>query len=60
MGGRREVGIISHRLVTSRDLKQERLFFRWNVSTFLQVVIGSSFGAIPFCFIVKGGHGSWL
>ena len=28
MGGRREVSIISHRPVTSSDLKLERLFFR--------------------------------
>ena len=27
MGGRREVGIVSHRPVTSSDLKQERSFF---------------------------------
>jgi len=27
MGGRREVSILSHRPVTSSDLKQERLFF---------------------------------
>ena len=27
MGGRREVGIVSHRPVSSSDLKQERSFF---------------------------------
>ena len=59
MGGRRRVSVISHRPVTSRDLKQKRSFFRGNVSTFLQLVVGSSFGAISFCFVVKDGHGSW-
>ena len=59
MGGRREVSIISHRPVTSKDLKQERSFFCGSVSTFLQLVVGSSFGAISFCFVVKGGHDSW-
>ena len=39
MGGRREVSVISHRPVTSSDLKHERLFFRGNVSTFLQLVV---------------------
>ena len=38
MGGRREVSILSHRPVTSSDLKQERLFFRESVPTFLQLV----------------------
>ena len=39
MGGRREVSIISHRPVTSSDLKHERLFyFCESVSTFLQLV----------------------
>ena len=28
MGGRRDVSVISHRPVTSSDLKHERLFFR--------------------------------
>ena len=39
MGGRREVSILSHRPVTSSDLKQEWLFFRESVSTFLQLVV---------------------
>ena len=39
MGGRREIIIISHRPVTNSDLKQERSFFRWSVSTFLQLVV---------------------
>ena len=39
MGGRREVSVISHRPVTSSDLKHERLFFRGSVSTFLQLVV---------------------
>ena len=39
MEGRREVSIISHRPVTSSDLKHERLFyFCESVSTFLQLV----------------------
>ena len=37
--GRREVSILSHRPVTSSDLKQDRLFFRESVSTFLQLVV---------------------
>ena len=40
MGGRREVGIVSHRPVTSSDLQQERsFFFCLSVSTFLQLVV---------------------
>ena len=39
MGGRREVSVISHRPVTSSDLKLERLFFRGSISTFLQLVV---------------------
>ena len=39
MGGRREVSILSHRPVTSSDLKEERLCFRESVSTFLQLVV---------------------
>ena len=39
MGGRREVSILSHRPVTSSDLKQERLCFLESVSTFLQLVV---------------------
>ena len=40
-GGRRRRGvtILSHRPVTSSDLKQDRLFFRESVSTFLQLVV---------------------
>ena len=38
-GGRGEVSILSHRPVTSSDLKQDRLFFRESVSTFLQLVV---------------------
>ena len=33
------VTILSHRPVTSSDLKQDRLFFRESVSTFLQLVV---------------------
>ena len=40
MNGRQEkVSVISHRPVTSSDLKHERLFFRGSVSTFLQLVV---------------------
>jgi len=48
MGGGREVSIISHRPVTSSDLKQKWWFFRWNVSAFLQLVVASdSQGTFP-------------
>ena len=43
MGGRREVSIISHRPVTSSDLKQERSFFRGSVLTFLLLVVADVF-----------------
>ena len=39
MGGRRKVSVISHRHVTSSDLKHERCFFRGSVSTCLQLVV---------------------
>ena len=39
MGGRRDVSVISHRPVTRSDLKQERSFFPWSVSTFFQLVV---------------------
>ena len=39
MGGRRDASVISHRPVTSSELKHERLFFRGSVSTFLQLVV---------------------
>ena len=38
-GAGREVSIISHRPVTSSDLKQERSCFRRSVLTFLQLVV---------------------
>ena len=40
-GGRREVSILSHRPVTSSDLKLDRLFFRESVSTFLRLVVAN-------------------
>ena len=40
-GGRRGVTILSNRPVTSSDLKQDKLFFRESVSTFLQLVVAS-------------------
>ena len=39
MGGRREDSIMSHRPVTSSDLKYERSFLHGRVSTFLQLVV---------------------
>ena len=39
MEGRREVSIMSHRPVTSNDLKQERWFSCRSVSTFLQLAV---------------------
>ena len=39
MGGRRDLSIILHRSVTTRDLKKERAVFRLSVSTFLQLVV---------------------
>ena len=41
MEGRRKVRIkiLSHRPVTNRDLKQEKSFFRWSLSKFLQLVV---------------------
>ena len=48
MGGGREVSIISHRPVTSTDLKQKWCFFRRNVSPVLQLVVASdSQGTFP-------------
>ena len=41
-GGMGEVSILSHRPVTSSDLKQDRLFFRESVSTFLQLVVAAT------------------
>ena len=41
MGGRREVSFISHRPVTSSDLKHERLFVGGSVSTVLQLVVAA-------------------
>ena len=38
-GGGREVSVISHRPVTSSDLKHERLFFLGSFSTVLQLVV---------------------
>ena len=54
MGGRREVSVISHRPVTSSDLKRERLFFRWSVSTFLQLVVPTFLEWIEQNFLSHG------
>ena len=51
MEGRKEVSIISHGPVSSRDLKLERLFFRWSVSTILQLV--AAFQLILLIFSVE-------
>ena len=48
MGGRRGVTILSHRPVTSSDLKQDRLFFCESVSTFLQLVVAFNTPTIFF------------
>ena len=54
-GGRRGVTILSHRPVTSNDLKQDRLFFREIVSTFLQLVV-----ATGKAYITEGNHRLWM
>ena len=47
LNGREEGGqYLSHRPVTSSDLKQERLCFRESVSTFLQLVVAFDLTAI--------------
>ena len=58
MGGRREVSILSHRPVTSSDLKQERLCFRESVSTFLQLVVAlTKFGrGLQYSGTLPCGH----
>ena len=55
MEGRKEVSIISHRPVSSRDLEQERLFFCWSVLTILQLVV--AFQLILLIFMVKKNMG---
>ena len=55
MEGRKEVSIISHRPVSSRDLEQERFFFCWSVSTILQLVV--AFQLILLIFLVKKNMG---
>ena len=50
-GGRREVSILSHRPVTSSDLRQDRLFFRESVSTFLQLVATSCKKYLRHCTV---------
>ena len=63
MGGRREVSVISHRPVTSSDLKHERLFFCGSVSTVLQLVLAFVFvmhclklHCFRFVFPTLGNH----
>ena len=53
-GGRREVSILSHRPVTSSDLKQDRLFFRESVSKFLQLVEALYMGGsrVPSSYLI--------
>ena len=55
MYGRKEVSIISHRPVTSRDLKQERLFFRWSVLTIFAT--GCSFSVNPLNILGEKKYG---
>ena len=56
MEGRKEVSIISHRPVSSRDSEQERLFFRWSVSTIFAT--GCSFSVNPLD-ILSGKKYGW-
>ena len=53
-GRRRGVSILSHRSVTSSDLKQDRLFFRESVSTFFQLVVALYMGGsgVPSFYLV--------
>ena len=51
MEGRKEVSIISHRPVSSRDLEQERFFFCWSVSTILELFV--AFQLILLIFSVE-------
>ena len=53
MGGRREVSIILYRPVTRSNLKQETLFFRGSVSSFLQLVVASLRLTEYFAFLVE-------
>jgi len=61
--GRKEVSIISHRPVTSNDLKQERWFSRRSVSTFLQLAVVLSKRTTDFKTTYarqKHNHGLWI
>ena len=63
MEGRREVSIMSHRPVTSSDLKQERSFPRRSVSTFLQLAVVLSKLTTDFKTTYarqKHNHGLWM
>ena len=53
-GGRGKVSILSHRPVTSSDLKQDRLFFRESVSKFLQLVEALYMGGsgVPSSYLI--------
>ena len=53
-GRRRGVSILSHRPVTSSDLKQDRLFFRESVSKFLQLVEALYMGGsrVPSSYLI--------
>ena len=71
-GGRGEVSILSHRPVTSSDLKQDRLFFRESVSTFLQLVVAhiiqtsyttwtwTSLNIVWMIFTLSASERTWL
>ena len=49
MARRRGVSVITHRPVTSSNLKHERLFFCGSVSTFLQLVVASDTSSFNCC-----------
>ena len=63
LDGRKEVSIISHRPVTSNDLKQERWFSRRSVSIFLQLAVVLSKLTTDFKTTYarqKHNHGLWI
>ena len=71
-GGRREVSILSHRPVTSSDLKQDRLSFCESVSTFLQLIVAhfiqtsyttwtwTSLNIVWMIFMLSASERAWL
>ena len=71
-GGRGEVSILSHRPVTSSDLKQDRLSFCESVSTFLQLIVAhfiqtsyttwtwTSLNIVWMIFMLSASERAWL